>query len=66
MAIKIVEDKPDPKVVKQVVCSQCGVKLEYVPVDVQESNEYDHGGGCDRVRWIECPKCKNHVTVGRC
>lgn len=63
MAIRIVEDKPDPKVVREVVCKQCGVKLEYLPIDILQGKHYDYGGGCDAVEYIKCPKCQADITL---
>lgn len=36
--IRIIDEKPDASVVKNVICRNCGVKLEYVPADVKEKN----------------------------
>lgn len=63
MAVKIIEEKPDQSVVKQVVCKNCGVKLEYVPMDIENHSAKDYGGGTDTYYYINCPKCQNHVYV---
>jgi uncharacterized protein with PIN domain len=63
MAVRIVEEKPDPSVIKQVVCRNCGVKLEYVPADVQDGVDTDYTGSKDPFKFIECPKCKKEVRV---
>jgi uncharacterized protein with PIN domain len=46
MTIKIVDDKPDPSVLKEIICKNCGVKLQYTPNDVLSSkvevSDYDY------------------------
>lgn len=61
--IRIIEEKPDPSVVKQILCRNCGVKLEYLPIDVQSYTASDYGGGSDTYYYIKCPKCNNTVYV---
>lgn len=63
MAVTIVDEKPDPTVVKQAVCRKCGVKLEYLPIDVKERSTRDYTGDSGGARWIDCPKCQNEVTL---
>lgn len=63
MAVRIIEERPDPNVVKQVVCRNCGVKLEYLPIDVKEYSGTDYSGGPDGHRWIDCPKCSKKVIL---
>lgn len=63
MPIKIVEMKPDASVVKQVVCRNCGVQLEYVPNDAVEKKHTDYTGDTEVYRVIVCPKCNNDVEV---
>lgn len=65
MPVKIIEAKPDESVVKRVVRGHCGVKLEYVPVDIQYRSVRDYDGTADTAYWIGCPNCKFDVTVGR-
>jgi len=64
MAIKIIEEKPDASVVKQAICRNCGVKLEYVPADIKWNTYSDYGGGSDTVGHIGCPKCREAISVG--
>jgi hypothetical protein len=33
MAVKVVSTEPDPSVVKYAVCRNCGVRLEYLPME---------------------------------
>ena len=63
--IKIIDDKPHPTVVKQVVCRNCGCTLEYTPNDVQKYVHHDYGGGSDTVYHINCLKCGHQVNVSR-
>lgn len=63
MVVKVIDPGPDPKVVKQVVCQNCGAKLEYVPNDVKSQSVHDYGGGSDTYCWIDCPQCAKKVTV---
>ena len=65
MVVKIVNPEPDPSVVKRVVCRNCGVKLEYVPMDVKSDTRKDYGGGSDTYYWIDCPECSSAVHVNR-
>lgn len=63
MVVKIIDEGPDPSVIKQVVCRNCGVKLEYLPVDIQHQNVSDYGGGSETLHYIDCLKCKERITV---
>ena len=63
MAIRIISEKPDPKVAKRITCKKCGARLEYFPVDVQEYHGKDIGGGPDGMEWIDCPKCKQRILL---
>ena len=61
--IRIIDEKPDPSVVKNVICKNCGVKLEYVPADVKEKMYRDIDGSGEMHRWINCPNCNKEITV---
>ncbi len=64
--MKIINDTPDPKVVKQAVCSNCGVTLEYIPRDVVLLwSGTDYGGGPDGARGFKCLKCNENVIIER-
>ena len=63
MSIKVVDETPDPSVVKRTVCKTCGVKIEYVPLDVQKRTKRDYTGGTDDVFFLLCPKCQCEVHV---
>ena len=63
MAIRIVNEVPDASVVKQCLCRNCGVKLEYTPADVRKESMYDYTGSSDTYRRIDCPKCQHVINV---
>lgn len=61
--VTVVNKQPHASVVKEIICKNCGVTLQYVPRDIKERIERDYGGGSERVRYIECPECNDQVTV---
>jgi len=61
--VKIIDEEPDPSVVKQIICKSCGVKLEYVPNEVTRQDGRDYSGGADGCEFIMCPKCKKTVVI---
>lgn len=63
MTIKIVDEGPDPSVVKEVVCRNCGVKLSYTPNDVKLKVYRDYDGGSDSYKYIKCLKCNNTIVL---
>lgn len=63
MAVRIVEEKPDPSVVKQAICRSCGVKVEYLPIDIKSRHGTDYGGGPDGAEWVDCPKCQKQIVL---
>lgn len=63
MVIKVIDDKPHKSVVKEAICSNCGVTLEYVPADIEERMVTDYTGDSDVIRFIRCPKCQHQHTV---
>jgi uncharacterized protein with PIN domain len=65
MAIRIIDVPLSPNVVKQTVCHNCGVTLEYVPADTREEVRRDYTGDADTFRVLDCPKCKTKLTVAR-
>lgn len=60
MTIKIIDPVPAPEVVKEIICKNCGVKLSYVPNDVQV---HVSGDLEDMYSYIICPNCKKRVNV---
>jgi predicted RNA-binding Zn-ribbon protein involved in translation (DUF1610 family) len=64
--MRIVKEEPDPKVVKQAVCQNCGATIEYVPNDVRTLwSGTDYGGGPDGAMGFNCPKCGKEVYTKR-
>lgn len=64
--MKIVDDKPDPSVVKQTICRNCGIKIEYVPNDVVTLwSRTDFFGEPDGATGFKCPKCGENVVLRR-
>lgn len=58
--VKIIEIGPDPSVVKNVICKECGAKLAYVPRDVKYTSGWDGERG---VYEIKCPNCDHDQIV---
>lgn len=63
MTVKIIDTQPHKSVVKETVCGNCGVTLQYVPNDVKKYVHHDYGGGSDMVYYIDCPACSKQVNV---
>ncbi len=63
MAVKIIDETPDPEVVKRVTCGKCGTRLEYVPNDVKRRDGTDYSGGADGEEWVDCPKCGKKAII---
>ena len=62
MGVKVVETKPDPSVVKHIICKNCGAKLEYVPNDVK-TKHYTCMGEPSGSEYVKCPNCGKDATV---
>lgn len=62
MTIQIINEGPDPSVVKEVLCLNCGVKLSYVPADI-ERKSYDYYDGVEVIKTITCPKCNEVIKL---
>lgn len=66
MSVKIIDETPDPKVVKRTACHSCGVTLEYVPKDVKLLwSGKDYSGGSDGAKGFKCPNCNVNVITER-
>ena len=61
--VRIINETPDPSVVKRTVCRSCGCTLEYVPLEVKEDYSTDYTSGRDYYRYIDCPRCHNQAHV---
>lgn len=65
MVVRIINDEPHKSVVKEVVCTNCGVTLEYTPNDTIERNHTDYVGDTNVFRVVPCPKCHHEQVVRR-
>lgn len=65
MAVKIIEEKPDPAIARRVVCRWCGVTLEYLPIDINYRHGTDYSGGADGDESIQCanPACRKKIIL---
>jgi hypothetical protein len=63
MTVLVIKTEPDKSVVKETICRNCGVTLQYVPHDIQERTERDYTGDTDVIYYIDCPACSGQVTV---
>lgn len=61
--VTVVSVVPDRSVVKEVICRNCGSKLEYVPADIQKHSYKDYDGTSNTDYFIICPPCSNRVIV---
>lgn len=65
MVVRVVKEEPHPIVVKEVVCANCGVTLEYTPNDVQRHEDTGLSCGPNCATWVECPKCSEKAVIAR-
>jgi uncharacterized protein with PIN domain len=61
--VRVINSTPDASVVKQKVCRNCGVTLEYTPNDVQTKRSVDYTGHVEFDRFVKCPSCHKEVYV---
>ncbi len=64
--MRIVDTTPPKIVVKEKVCYNCDVTLEYIPADVKEKIEHDYDRGYSVksfVKYIQCENCGKHLIV---
>ena len=61
--VTIVDNKPDPSVVKQIICKHCGVKLEYTPNDEKREYATDYLGDRVYYNYITCPNCSEQMKT---
>ncbi len=61
--IRIIDDKPAPSAVKRTACDNCGAQLEYTRSDTRIETRTDYTGSSDRYRVLNCPKCREKLTV---
>jgi hypothetical protein len=60
--MKIVDKKPHESVVKQKICTNCGVTLEYVPKDVV-FRKYSCCGSLECGTFIKCLNCEQWLEI---
>ena len=63
--MRVISKDPHHSVVKEKICTNCGVTLEYVPADIEERIEKDYTGGTDRIHFITCLNCKFKINVNK-
>ena len=63
--IRIIDETPHKSVVKEAICGNCGVTIEYTPNEVKSSTHHDYGGGNDTYYHVVCPKCNHQINVKR-
>jgi len=63
--MRVISRDPHPSVVKEKICTNCGVTLEYVPADIQTKIVSDYTGSKDSYSYITCPECKQDLSVIR-
>lgn len=61
--VKIIDETPDPSVVRRVICGGCGRRLEYTPIEVHRDYSTDYTGCKDYYNFINCPGCHNQVII---
>lgn len=61
--VTVVNAQPHVSVIKEAICSNCGVTLQYTPAEVKSHIHYDYGGGSDMHYTIKCPNCNKKVYV---
>jgi len=61
--VEVVDPTPDPKIIKHKSCTNCGVRLAYLPIDIKSRTGTDYSGGSDGSTWIVCPSCNANVIL---
>lgn len=62
MTIEVIDRTPHPDVLKKVICKNCGVTLQYLPIDTVVGWK-SAGGDRWTVDYIVCPECKSQVVT---
>lgn len=63
--VVVINSKPDASVVKEIICKNCGVTLQYVLADVKRGETSDYTGDKDYYYYIICPPCGHKLHVKR-
>lgn len=61
--VRIVDPNPQPEVEKEINCGRCGVKLAYVPNDIQRGESMGYTGSKYYYNYISCPACNKSTEV---
>lgn len=62
MAITVIAP-PDPKDALVKKCDQCGVTLQFYPVDIQQHKSVDYTGDPCGHDYIKCPNCEHKIVL---
>ena len=65
MTVKIIDPNPDRSVVRECICRNCGVKLSFVPKDIQSKTYKDYDDESDTSYFIQCASCSEPIYVKR-
>ncbi len=64
--MRVISKGPSKTVAKEIVCSDCGATIEYVPKDVRLLwSGKDYSGGPDGAKGFTCPECGAQVITER-
>lgn len=61
--IRIIKQDPHKDVLKEVVCRNCGVTLEYTPSDETKKSGTAGLGDSWTQRHIKCPSCSHKIIT---
>jgi acetone carboxylase gamma subunit len=53
----IIDPKPHHSVVREKICTSCGIRFGFTPSEAKEKYYRDYGGGGDTYLEINCPGC---------
>jgi hypothetical protein len=61
--ITIVNSEPDPSVLREVICQNCGITLSYLPIDTLTQKLSCMGESEGSYKYIECLGCAARIEV---
>lgn len=59
----IIDPKPHKSVVREKLCTHCGILFGFTPHEAKERHIKDYGGGGDTYLEINCPGCGTLAQV---
>lgn len=62
MAVTVIAP-PDPNDAQKKKCKNCGVTVQFFPVDIKEYSGRDYSGGPDGCEWVDCPNCNERIIL---